>query len=456
MQKDNLMDPYQTFNALAETTKSYEALHQVDLEKIFLQIEKRILYGIDFILLGTTFVEDNLCYLLSEIAIGSIKSRKVYRGKKNKSRIAIGEELDVGAENLRIYSTGFDLFKLSKADRQVAAPLVRKTIRNMRLLTHCYENILLAFVSETEKYTDLAEELAQLTAARRNLSKKEQGPLPARFGQLVEEMRHIELSVGCVAKNLLYGTVKTAQHVLEEVQALQERILRAYLRLVLSPARRESNTQMDAFDLFQSGSLGLKRAVSLYNFRSGSSFSQFAKWWIKQRILGHVKNSGALIRLSSSVWEKYQEYRRAERRLDAKGEPYTSKDIAEELGVTEQSLRRLLQKVAVGKVVSFSSFDSENERETAEQMIPDSSIDEQQEEEEMRTFVADILEHLDVEDRRLVCLKYGLIESIPNDNLNPDEVLLEMFRQLSCKAKRHKTIAAQAYGARSSSEEAVL
>lgn len=443
------MDPYQTFNALAETTKSYEALQQADLEKVFFQIEKKILYGIDTILLGTTFVEDNLCYLLSEIAIGSIKSRKIYRGKRNKSRVAIGAELEVGAENLRIYSTGFDLFKLSKVDRQVAAPLVRKTIRNVRLLTHCYENIVSAFVSETEHYTDLAEELAQLTADRRNLSKEEQGPMPARFGELVEEMRHIELSVGCVAKNLLYGTVNTVRDVLLQVRAMQERILKAYLRLVLSPARRESNTQMDAFDLFQSGSLGLERAVSLYNFRSGSSFSQFAKWWIKQRILGHVKNSGALIRLSSSVWEKYQEYRRAERKLEGLGDPYTSKDIAEELGITEQSLRRLLQKVAVGKVVSFSSFDSENDRETAEQMIPDSSIDEQQEEEEMRDFVADILEHLEVEDRRLVCLKYGLIESIPNNNIDPNEVLLEMFRQLSCKAKRHKMIATQVNRVRS-------
>lgn len=451
------MDPYQTFNTLAETTKSYEALHQADLEKIFFKIEKRILYGIDTILLGNTFVEDNLCYLLSEIAIGSIKSRKVYRGKRNKTRILIGEELEVGAENLRIYSTGFDLFKLSKIDRQVAGPLVRKTIRSMRLLTHCYENILAAFVSETSLYLDLAEELADLTAARRNLSKVgEPEPLSVRVGQIMEEMQHIERSVGCVEKNLLYGIVKTTRYVLEQVRGMQERILRAYLRLVLSPARRESNTQMDAFDLFQSGSLGLERAVSLYNFRSGSSFSQFAKWWIKQRILGHVKNSGALIRLSSSVWEKYQEYRRAERKLDALGEPYTSKDLAKELGVTEKSLRSLLQKVAVGKVVSFSSFDNENERETAEQMIPDSSIDEQQQEEDMQEFVADILEHLDVEGRRLVCLKYGLIESIPNENLHPDEVLLEMLRQLSCKANRHKQIAARAYGVRSSPEVAVL
>lgn len=446
------MDPYQAFNTLAETTKSFEALHQADLEKVFFQIEQRILYGIDIILLGTTFVEDNLCYLLSEIAIGSIKSRKVYRGKRNKTRIAIGEELEMGAENLRIYSTGFDLFKLSKIDRQVSGPLVRKTVRNMRLLTHCYENILSAFVSETEKYTNLAEELARLIAARRNLSKKGKSePLSVRVSQIVEEMQHIELSVGCVEKNLLYGTVKTAGYILEQVRAMQERILKAYLRLVLSPARRESNTQMDAFDLFQSGSLGLERAVSLYNFRSGNSFSQFAKWWIKQRIRGHVKNSGAIIRLSSSVWEKHAEYRRAEHKLDALGDPYTSKDIAKELGVTEQSLRRLLQKVTVGKVVSFSSFDSENERETAEQMIPDSSIKEQQEEEEMREFVTGILEHLNTEDRRLVCLKYGLIESIPNDNLKPSEVLLEMLRQLSCKTKRHKQIATRAYGDRSSS-----
>lgn len=445
------VESWSTFNDLARRTLEYEPLAKEDLTQAFLQIERLIFKGINYALLATTFVEDNLCYLISEIASGVIKSRKVYKGKRVRRRVSLNDEVEMGSENKRIFGIGFDLFKLSRMDRRKAIPFSKRIIRTLRISTSHYENILLAFSNVGSKYIEVSDALAEITLELLELrhqngtdfsveSTEKEQELTAQAEDLIDQMDLLELDMGCVEPNLLYGTVRAVTRIMKKVRILQEQILKAYSRLVLKPAKAGAHNEMEALDLFQSGSLGLSRAISLYDLRCGTSFPTFANWWIRQKILGSSKHSGSLIKLPGSVIERYQEIKKAERYFEstAARDSYTIEDIARHCNSTVKSVELVKKKVQGTRVVSLESMVSSNdEGYESESAVDRALLDESMEEEEdLRTtseFVSQVLNHVDENQRNLVCLRYGIIERVVS-NLAPHHELREIFRQAACKA----------------------
>ncbi len=447
-------DSWETFNRLAKETLQYAPLNKDPLREVFLQIEELVFTGISYLLHSTTFVEDNLCYLLSEIASGVIKSRKVYKGKRVRRRVSLGEEdaVEMGSENRRIFGIGFDLFKLSRMEREKAAPLIKRIIRTLRISTSLYENILIAFVKEAKSYRKNSNRLAELTIDLKNHA-YEQGSeehLEAQreISYLLDELSLVELSVGCVEPNLLYGTSRIVEHVVGRIRILQEKVLKAYSRLILKPVRDKAQSEMEAFDLFQSGSLGLARAISLYDVRSGSSFPTFANWWIRQRIFGSTKHSSPLIKLPGSVWETYQKIKATERKLEADPKRqgiYTTEDIAAHLGTSVKSVEQVIRKIQSTKIVPLDSLsvsdDNDSNEANVDKALVDSSIADEAELRAHRVLIEKILDHVAIEHRNLVCLRYGVIDNVSNTTLCKKQALREIFRQAACKAIRQQQMA---------------
>lgn len=450
-------EPYATFNTLARQAKKYDSLPKERLLDLYRQIEAQIYIGVDYLLYNTTFVEDNICYLLAEIQTGSIKSRKSYKGKRTQDRVLIGHDIEVGAENRRIFSIGFDIFKLSRIDRQKATPHVRKIIRLMRLNNGFFESILTTFLKETENYCAWQDELAELQVKFDEIPDKMRSKDPStiemikRMSDLMDQISFVELCVGSVHPQALYGTVRVIRHVVKRIRALQEQVFRAYLRIVLKPVREKALSEAEALDLYQSASLGLARAISLYDFRSGVNFSTFAKNWVTQKIKGSAKSSsGPIIRLPGSVWDynqKIQAARRALERDPKKRHTYTNEDIANHLGITIRSLERVLEKIELTKVGSLDELirqqdglDSDLNRDST---LHDEALEEEKREQEARERLDSILEHIEPDARKLLCLQNGVLEGIEN---NPEsaQVLREVFRQLACKALLHRRAAVNA------------
>jgi len=451
-QPNTTSNNWDTFNDLAERTLQEDPLSKEDLIKSFLRIEYLIFNGINQLLYTTTFTEDNLCYILAEIASGIIKSRKVYKGRRIRRRIALNEEVEMGSENKRIFGIGFDLFKLSRMSREKAVPLTKRIIRSLRISTSHYENILLTFVKEGERYCKISDDLAwqilrMMEHKRKNgkrptkKSLQEEEALARSVSQLIDQLDIIEMNVGCVERNFLYGTVRSIQRVMKEVRRLQERILRAYSRLVLTPVRSRAQSEMEAFDLFQSGSLGLARAISLYDVRSGTSFPTFATWWIRQKIFGSIKHSGPLIKLPGSVWEKYQQIKAAERHFESdpdKRECYTLEDIADFCRTSVKSVELVKKKIQSTRVVPLESMvysgeeGSEGES-AADKALLDESFEDEGEQLATQEFVESVLQHLDDRLRNLVCLRFGVVDSV-NTEILGREALREVLRQTACKA----------------------
>lgn len=450
-------DNWETFNRLAKETLQYAPLNKDPLREVFIQIEELVFTGVNCLLHSTTFVEDNLCYLLSEIASGVIKSRKVYKGKRVRRRVSLGEEdaVEMGSENRRIYGIGFDLFKLSRMEREKAAPLVKRILRTLRISTSFYENMLIAFSKEVKSYRKASNRLAELTITLKNNAysegSEEHLAVQREISYLLDELSLAELSVGCVEPNLLYGTSRIVEHAVAKIRMLQEQVLKAYSRLVLKPVRDKAQSEMEAFDLFQSGSLGLTRAISLYDVRSGSSFPTFANWWIRQRIFGSTKHSSPLIKLPGSVWETYQKIKAAERILESDPERqgvFTTEDIAAHLGTSVKSVEQVIRKIQSTKIVPLDALSSPDDATTNEinvdKALLDASIEDEAELRAHRVLIEKILDHVAVEHRNLVCLRYGVVDSVSNVTICKKQALREIFRQAACKAIRQQQMAQSA------------
>ncbi|MEC7518341.1 MAG: RNA polymerase sigma factor RpoD/SigA [Myxococcota bacterium] len=128
------------------------------------------------------------------------------------------------------------------------------------------------------------------------------------------------------------------------LEARRNALAEANLRLVVMLAKAYRGSGVPFPDLVQEGNLGLMRAVDKFDHRVGTRFSTYATWWIRQSIAREVTRHAETVRVPFGMTEKRKRLRRAERQLTQRfGRAPTEKELAEEVGMTVDKVRRSLE-----------------------------------------------------------------------------------------------------------------
>ena len=126
------------------------------------------------------------------------------------------------------------------------------------------------------------------------------------------------------------------------------RLVTANLRLVVMFARKYERAVHNLLDLIQEGSIGLMEGVRNFDPYRGVRFPSYAVWWVRAYIIRYLMNNWRMVKLGTTQAQRklFFNLQREKERLEAEGFSPAPKLIAQHLGVKEEEVVEMEQRMA--------------------------------------------------------------------------------------------------------------
>ena len=194
------------------------------------------------------------------------------------------------------------------------------------------------------------------------------------------------------------------------------------------------NDFLEPEDLFNETIEGLSVAIDKFDLEKDVKFTTYAAYWIKQRILRAISNTGNAIRIPVNIGESI---RKARNYIKNTNEHVSVEKIMEETGVSKEAAEYALSSTDVLSLNAIVSNDS-SEAELGDFIADDIDTEKVTQKNEMEAAVHDeLLIRLNQKEQDIINMRFGLDGYLPmtlDEVANHFHLSRERIRQIEMRA----------------------